>query len=137
MAVAWWVRRHRPAPPARDTSVVPRQLDRGDFPRAGTPWLVAYFSSATCASCAGLWPKVAALESDAVATCELSFEARQDLHLRYAIAGIPMILVADDEGVVRGAFVGAVTATDLWGALAELREPGVSPEPGLGSLPNR
>ena len=45
-----------------------------------------------------------------------------------------MILVADAEGVVRRAFVGATSATDLWAAVAELREPGTSPEPGIGSL---
>jgi L-2-hydroxyglutarate oxidase LhgO len=43
-------------------------------------------------------------------------------------------LIADHEGVVRRAFVGAFTATDLWAAVAELRDPGSSPEPGLGSV---
>jgi hypothetical protein len=35
---------------------------------------------------------------------------------------------------VRRAFVGAFTATDLWAAVAELRDPGSTPEPDLGSL---
>jgi hypothetical protein len=35
---------------------------------------------------------------------------------------------------VRAAFVGAVTATDLWAAVAECRRPGTSPEPELGAL---
>jgi hypothetical protein len=34
--------------------------------------------------------------------------------------------------VVRASFVGPPTATDLWAAVAEARQPGVSPEPGLG-----
>jgi hypothetical protein len=54
--------------------------------------------------------------------------------LRYEISAIPMILIADHEGVVHRAFVGATTATDLWAALAEVREPGTTPEPGLGDL---
>jgi Thioredoxin len=134
LVVAWWLRRRRPAPPPRDPYPVPRQLDRGDFPRPDVPWLVAYFSSETCASCQGLGPKVAALESRAVVTCELGFATRRDLHERYDISAIPMILVTDADGVVRRAFVGATTATDLWAAVADVREPGRAPEPELGAL---
>jgi len=134
VAVAWWLRRRRPERPPRDVYPVPRQLDRADFPRPDAPWLVAYFSSTTCDSCRGLGPKVAVLESDAVATCDLDFVARRDLHDRYEISAIPMILLADQAGVVQRAFVGATSAADLWAAVAELREPGSTPEPSLGSF---
>lgn len=134
LAVALVARRRRPAPPPRAVYPVPRQLDRADFPRADAPWLVAYFWSRTCASCLGLGPKVAALESVDVAVAALEATDDQALHRRYAIAAIPMILVADAEGVVQRAFVGAVTATDLWAAVAEARSPGSAPEPGLGAL---
>jgi hypothetical protein len=133
--VAWRLRVQRPpAPPRRDAYPIPRQLRRDDFPRADATWLVAYFSSATCASCQGLGPKVAALESTDVATCELSFEVARFLHDRYEIEAIPMILVADAGGVVQRAFVGATTATDLWAAVAEVRAPGSTPESGLGAI---
>jgi hypothetical protein len=131
---AWWLRRRAPQGPPRDAFPVPRQLARPDFPRPGVPWLVAYFSSATCGSCQGLGPKVAVLESEDVATCELSFEAHRDLHERYDVAAIPMILVADADGVVQRAFVGATSATDLWAALAECRNPGSTPEGDLGVI---
>jgi Thioredoxin len=134
VAVAWWLRRRRPTAPPRDAYPIPRQLDRDDFPRPDAPWLVAYFSSDTCGSCATLGPKVGALESSVVATCELDFARARALHDRYEISAIPMILVTDDEGVVCRAFVGAVTATDLWAALAEVRTPGSTAEPDLGSL---
>jgi thiol-disulfide isomerase/thioredoxin len=127
-------RRRRPPPPPRDPYPVPRQLQRDDFPRSDAPWLVAYFWSRTCDSCEGLMPKVAALESATVATCTLEATDDRPMHQRYEIAAIPMILLADDEGVVRRAFVGAVSATDLWAAMAELRSPGSAPEPGLGAL---
>ena len=127
-------RRRRPGPPPRDAYPVPRQLQRVDFPRADAPWLVAYFWSRTCDSCQGLMPKVAALESADVATCTLEATDDRALHQRYEIAAIPMILLADDEGVVRRAFVGAVSATDLWAAMADLRSPGSAPEAGLGAL---
>jgi hypothetical protein len=134
VAVAWWLRRRHPDAPPRDAYPVPRQLDRADFPRPEVPWLVAYFSSATCGSCQGLGPKIDVLACNEVATCEMSFEAQRSIHDRYDIAAIPMILVTDSEGVVQRAFVGATSATDLWAAVAEVRSPGATPEPGLGSL---
>jgi len=130
--IAWWLRRREPEGPPRDAYPVPRQLARGDFVRPDAPWLVAYFSSETCASCQGLAPKVEVLESGQVATCELPFATRRELHDRYQIDAIPMILVADAEGVVQRAFVGATTATDLWAAIAEVRDPGSTPESDLG-----
>jgi hypothetical protein len=134
LVVAARLRRRRPAPPPRDAYPIPRQLDRADFPRPEAPWLVAYFSSTVCDSCRGLGPKVAVLDSDGVSACEADAAARRDLHDRYEISAIPMILVADSEGVVRRAFVGATTATDLWAAVAELRAPGTTPEPDLGGV---
>lgn len=134
LGVAGLMQRRRPAPPPRDVYPVPRQLDRADFPRPDAPWLVALFSSKTCDGCAGLAEKVTVLESADVAVCDIDFEADRDLHRRYEISGIPMTLVAGPDGVVHAAFVGAVTATDLWAAVAECRHPGASPEPELGSL---
>jgi thioredoxin-like negative regulator of GroEL len=127
-------RRRRPAPPPRDAYPVPRQLQRDDFSRPDAPWLVAYFWSRTCDSCGGLMPKVHALESAEVATCTVEATDDRALHQRYEIAAIPMILLADAGGVVRRAFVGAVSATDLWAAMADLRSPGSAPEAGLGAL---
>jgi len=137
LGVAWWLRRRRPEGPSRGVYPIPRQLDRHDFPRPDAPFLVAYFSSTTCSSCQGLGPKVQALESTDVATCDLDFVERRDLHDRYEISAIPMILLADQAGVVQRAFVGATTAADLWAAAAELREPGSTPEPTLGVFDER
>ena len=74
-----------------------------------------------------------ALGKDANA-CEINAESRGDLHRRYELAAIPTTVIADSDGVVQRAFVGAFTATDLWAAVAELRDPGSTPEPDLGSL---
>jgi Thioredoxin len=134
LVIAWRVERRRPAPPPRDVYPVPRQLDRADFPRPDAPWLVALFSSSSCASCAGVAAKVAVLDSRQVAACAVEFEESADLHRRYGISGIPTVVIADAEGVVRSAFVGFATATDLWAAVAEARNPGSSPEPELGAL---
>jgi hypothetical protein len=127
-------RRRRPAPPPRDAYPVPAQLDRSDFPRPDAPWLVAYFWSRTCDSCQGMGEKVAVLESPEVGTVQLEAVDDRDLHRRYEIAAIPMVLIVDADGVVRRSFVGAVSATDLWAALAELRSGGGVVEPGRGPL---
>jgi len=132
--IAWRMRTRRPDAPPRDPFPVPRQLDRNDFPRPEARWLVAYFSSETCAGCQGLGPKVEVLASTEVATADCSFETQRALHDRYDVSAIPMILIADEHGVVRRAFIGHTSATDLWAAVAEVRAPGTSPEPKLGEL---
>ena len=133
-AVALVMRRRPPEPPPRDVFPVPKQLDRGDFRRHEAPWLVVLFSSATCDSCQGLDVKLEPLESSDVAICIADAEHFGELQRRYELAAIPTTLVADHEGVVRRAFVGAFTATDMWAAVAELRDPGSTPEPDLGVL---
>lgn len=110
----------------------PTQLDRRDFDRPEAPWLVAVFSSATCSTCADVVRKAEVLASDDVAVVDVEYAACRGLHTKYAIAAVPIVTIADRDGVVRAAFVGPVTATDLWAAVAEARDPGSSPEPGLG-----
>ncbi len=56
----------------------------------------------------------------------------QVLHRKYHIDAVPIVVVADRLGVVRASFVGPMSATDLWAAVAEARHPGSSPEPDLG-----
>jgi hypothetical protein len=134
-------RRRRPPDPTNVGHTLPDHLDRGDFARPGAPWLVAVFTSATCATCAGVWDKAQPLASDDVAVQEVEVGGARDLHDRYRITAVPAVVVADAAGVVRSTFVGPVTATDLWATVAELREPGtlptegcdhgVGPEPGL------
>lgn len=136
VVVARLVERRRPAPPTqsgvRAGWAPPGQLDRDDFDGPARPWLVAVFTSATCESCKEATAKAAVLASPEVAFQEIPWQERKDLHDRYDIEVVPTTVVADAEGVVHAAFVGAPTATDLWAALAEARSPGTSPEPGLG-----
>lgn len=128
VAVAVVIQRRQSDAPVRTGYTVPGQLHRPDFDRPDAEWLVAVFTSATCSTCAGVWEKAQVLESGAVATQEVEVGARPDLHDRYRIDGVPTTVVADREGVVRASFLGPVTATDLWSALAELRDPGSVPE---------
>ena len=120
-------RRSRPAAPTRTGWTVPDQLDRDDFARPDAPWLVALFSSDSCLACQGTWEKVVLVESEAVAVQDVSFQDERALHERYRIDAVPLVLVADADGVVRSSFVGPPSAADLWASLAELREPGSVP----------
>lgn len=121
-AVAVVVRRRRPEPPTQARWPVPVQLDRVDFDRPDAPWLVVVFSSATCLSCADAFEKAKVLAGAEVVVQDVDVQARPDLHRRYAIDAVPVTVVVDGEGVVRASFVGAPSATDLWAAVAELRD---------------
>lgn len=130
LLVAWLVqRRQRTDAPVRTGYSVPAQLDRADFDRPDAPWLVAVFTSATCGTCAGVWERAQHLGSAEVVVQEAEYAARRDLHDRYRIEAVPTVLVADAEGVVVRSFVGPVTSTDLWAAVAYARE-GVEPPEG-------
>ncbi len=120
-------RRDRAVPEQGPSYAVPSQVDRGDFARPEAPWLVVVFSSSTCLACQGTWEKAQLLESDQVATQEVESVAHKELHQRYGVDAVPLVVVADAGGMVRRSFVGPPTATDLWAALAELREPGSVP----------
>jgi hypothetical protein len=121
-------RRQRPDVAVRTGYAVPAQLDRSDFARPDAPWLVAVFTSGTCNACAAVWDKAQHLESDAVVVQEVEYVADRALHARYAVEAVPLTLVVDGTGVVQASFMGPVTATDLWAAVAEAREPGSTPD---------
>jgi hypothetical protein len=122
VAVAVVVRRRRPDAPTQPTGTVPTQLDRSDFDRPDAEWLVAVFTSATCTTCADVVAKAVVMASDDVAVSDVEWQGRKDLHERYAIDAVPLLVIADHEGVVRRSFTGPVTATDLWAAVAAVRE---------------
>lgn len=132
-AVAVVLQRRKPDAPTRPTFHVPVQLDRNDFERPDAPWLVAVFTSAVCGTCADVVGKARLLESNAVAVTELEVTATGDIHERYGINAVPTLVVTDAEGVVQRSFLGPVTATDLWAAVAEVREPGTLPAGGCQS----
>lgn len=121
-AVAAIVRRRRASdPPTQGAFALPVQLDRNDFDHPGAPWLVAIFTSATCASCADVVSKAAVLAAGDVAVVEVTYQHRPDLHARYSVEAVPALVLAGEDGVVRAGFLGPVTATDLWAAVAEAR----------------
>ena len=121
LVVARLLERRRPAPPTRDAYPVPAQLDRTDFPRPEAPWLFVLFSSRTCDSCGPMVARVCSLESETVATIQVEAKADKALHDRYRIEGVPMVVLADAQGVVRAGFVGSVDTWELEEALTKAR----------------
>lgn len=123
-------RRGRVDAPTQPRGALPSQLDRSDFGTGGAPWLVVVFTSDACSTCADVVTKARVVGSDEVEVVVASFQERRDLHERYAIDAVPCLVVAGPDGAVQAGFLGPVTATDLWAAVAEAREPGSVHEPG-------
>jgi hypothetical protein len=114
--------------PTQPVFSAPSQIDRADFDTGDAPWLVAVFSSATCMACQDVVDKARVLECAEVAVVDVEYSADAALHRKYHIDGVPILLLADRQGVVRANFVGPMTATDLWAAVAEARHPGSRPQ---------
>lgn len=123
-------RRRRVDPPTQQRHQLPTQVDRADFVRPDAPWLVVVFTSATCSTCADVTQKAAVVESADVAVQVVTYQDDRPLHDRYRIDAVPGLVLVDAEGVSRAAFVGPITATDLWAAIAEARDPGSVPSTG-------
>lgn len=122
-------RRQRTDAPTQRSFAVPSQIDRRDFAVDGnrSAWLVVVFTSTSCHVCADVWDKVQVLSSGEVAVFRADYESRRDLHSRYGIEAVPATLVCDGEGVVRHQILGPVSATDLWAAVARVRDASEDP----------
>ena len=117
-----WQRKRQVDAPTQGASEVPSQIDRSDFVRPDASWIVLAFTSATCQTCSDIERKVRVLETNSVAIQILEYTAQRELHERYKIDAVPTVLMADANGVVQANFLGPVSATDLWAALARVRD---------------
>ena len=117
-----WQRKRQVDAPTQGASEVPSQIDRSDFVRPDAPWIVLAFTSATCQTCSDIERKARVLETNSVAIQILEYTAERELHERYKIDAVPTVLMADVNGVVQANFLGPVSATDLWAALARARD---------------
>lgn len=113
VAIASGVRRRRSDPPTQRPGRLPAQLDRADFAHPERTWLVAAFTSPTCRICADVVAAAATLDGPDVAFVDVRFPEQRSLHERYGIDTVPVLLIADRDGVVREAFLGPVNAADL------------------------
>lgn len=119
--------RRRTDVPTQRSFSVPTQIDRADFGSPEQEWLIVLFTSSTCPVCADVTAKAAAMASRHVETRIVDFPEHRDLHTRYGIDAVPTLVIADSAGVVRHSVLGPVSATDLWAAVARVRD-GVGPD---------
>jgi hypothetical protein len=128
IAVASVLKRRKSDAPTQAGFEIPIQVDRNDFEQPHTPWLVVVFTSATCHTCADVATKAEVLSSSEVAVQRIDYTLNPALHKRYRIDAVPLLVIADGDGVVHKGFVGPLKAQDLWAAMAECRNPGSTPE---------
>jgi hypothetical protein len=128
IVVALVLKRRKSDPPTQANFEIPIQVDRNDFEHPNTPWLVAVFTSATCHTCADVATKAEVLSSTEVAVQRIDYTVNPALHKRYRIDAVPLLVIADGDGVVYKGFIGPLKAQDLWAAMAECRNPGSTPE---------
>jgi hypothetical protein len=121
VGAGWFVRRNSESVPTQAGGVYPTQLDRADFsdPR---DWLAVAFTAATCNTCADVEAKLRALESRHVGVHVVEYSAHKVLHRKYGVDSVPCVVIADTSGVVRSGMIGPVSATDLWAAMARIRD---------------
>ena len=121
MGFGAFVKRRGTHSPTQVGHLHPTQIDRHDF-EDHRDWLAVAFTSASCATCSDVENKLRVLESRNVGVRIVEYGAERDLHRKYAIDSVPCTVFVDSFGVVRAGFVGPVSATDLWAALARVRE---------------
>ena len=110
--VAYLVNNRRADSPSVPKSSLPVQIDRGDFEEPHGKWLLIFFSSDTCNSCNNVRSLINDLTVDSFHIQEIEFPKRKDLHQRYGINSVPIVLIANEEGVVIWSFAG-VPPSDL------------------------
>jgi hypothetical protein len=116
-------RRRRSDVPTQKNWNVPTQMDPTDLESGDAEWTVVVFTSGTCHVCADVVSKAAALRSRQVAVREFEYGTDKRLHDKYRVDAVPTLVMCDREGVVRHSTLGPVTATDLWAAMARVRDP--------------
>jgi len=92
---------------------IPGHLSREDFGFLDEPWLVVIFSSESCETCKPVVTKGMKLASLGIAIEEVAAETNKDLHEKYDIDAVPMLLLVDKFGVVRSSHLGSINFDEV------------------------
>tara|TARA_B100001029_G_C14996977_1_gene415620 strand:+ start:304 stop:711 length:408 start_codon:yes stop_codon:yes gene_type:complete len=103
--------RHTDSPSVPKSSL-PVQVDRNDFDLPDMKWLLAFFSSESCSSCIQVREILNKITLNSIHVQEISFPREKNLHTRYAINSVPIVLIANLDGVVIWSYAG-VPPNDL------------------------
>ena len=131
VALSWWASRAKVAlGPTLVDQEAPSTVEVADFTAERFEVLVVVFSSATCDGCHGVLARASVLMSEQVVVVECEHGESPKLHRKYGITAVPTTVLVTPDGHVARDFVGDVTSTHLWGAVAEIRSPGSAPSCG-------
>ena len=104
--VAYIANNRRTDSPSVPKSSLPIQVDRNDFNMPGMKWLLVLFSSESCSSCIQVREILSEIPLNSIHIQEVSFPQEKNLHTRYAINSVPIVLIANLEGVVIWSYAG-------------------------------
>lgn len=111
IVVASLLRNRRTQSPTIGRNEAPSFVSRSDFAHPEAPLLVLLFSSASCDSCVQVWDQLQKLEGIAIE--RVDYPERNDLHERYGITAVPLVLVVDSAGLVQSHHFGKCSAEQL------------------------
>ena len=92
---------------------IPGHLSREDFGFLNEPWLVVIFSSESCETCKPVVAEGMKLTSLGIAIQEIAAETNRELHEKYDIDAVPMLLLVDKFGVVRSSHLGPINFDEV------------------------
>ena len=132
VALSWWTSSRVKAGdgPTLVNHEAPSAVNVDDFTSDSFEVLVVVFSSATCEGCHGVLARASVLMSEQVVVIECEHGESPKLHKKYGITAVPTTVLVTPDGHVARDFIGDVTSTHLWGAVAEIRSPGSAPSCG-------
>jgi len=116
--VSFWANRRKPDSPTVPKFVLPFQLDRHDFERPDSEWLLVLFSSETCDSCLTVLAQISDLAIVNLHTQNVEFPSQEATHKKYSVGSVPSLLLTGPKGVVEWSFAGVPPL----GALSEALE---------------
>jgi hypothetical protein len=106
--------------PTTPQFAAPQQLDRSDFDHPEQDWLLVLFSSETCLSCHEAREVLTPIRFERVAVQDLPVETSRAIHDRYSVDAVPIMVLADTDGVVRWSYLGAPPAEALRDILVDI-----------------
>ncbi len=113
VVVAYLVNKRNADSPSVPKNSLPIQIDRTDFEKPKTEWILVFFSSNSCDSCQKVRDLLESLTLDSLHIQEVEFPQETTTHQRYGIDSVPITLVAGTDGVVIWSYAG-VPPVDLF-----------------------
>ncbi|MAU39820.1 MAG: hypothetical protein CL501_03025 [Actinobacteria bacterium] len=120
--------RRKPDSPSVPRSILPYQLDRSDFSEPDIEWIFVLFTSETCDACDLVVNEVSKISLSNVVVQNIDFAVNKSLHARYEIDSVPILLLADRQGIVQWSFAGVPPSIAISEALVNLNI--IPPESG-------